>query len=215
MNRIQKMPGGHHEISVADLPTAAERSELEQRRNSLDWALRPGEPERALKAILRMFLAFPSVRLDEKSAMQTAAVYYDQVRQLPAWAIIRGCDACIGKATPFPPSAGELKSAAEAVCLAAWRELHELGAILNAAVFYPQSQNEREKVAAGFSKLLADLRWNEPFDKPRRSAPPTDPNLAAAQAIAAGLPDPRPTPALSREVRAKMGLPIDEERVEN
>lgn len=162
-------------------------------------ALMPAVVEQVAIRIGEMFFSFPSVKMDASTAKKTTAAYVAKLQYLPFWAIERGCCECEKRDCPFPPSAGELLSACERAVKSAWDESSDLRKILEAQVYHEPSEGERARIKAGFDKLLADIRLNEPF-KPRRKA------RDARNAPPLGeVPeqDTRPLPMLSEEAMAK------------
>lgn len=87
--------------------------------------------------ILKMFYAWPTVRLDDDKAIGVATAYASQVEHLPIWAVEAGIRECQGRKTAFPPSAGELKAACETKVTAFEDELIALQRILNAEIYEP------------------------------------------------------------------------------
>jgi hypothetical protein len=82
-----------------------------------------------------MFVAFPMVKLSPEQAATTIAVYVAQLRDFPLWAIETGCQSCIAKATPFPPSAGELREACLRAVTPLAEEAAQLRSVLEAEVY--------------------------------------------------------------------------------
>jgi hypothetical protein len=99
-----------------------------------------------------------TVRLNRDEAANTAMAYLAQVKHLPLWAIQAGCQSCIARNNPFPPSAGELRTACERAVQPVRDEEAEIRKVLDAEIYHSRPQAERERVKAGFQALLAELK---------------------------------------------------------
>jgi hypothetical protein len=59
--------------------------------------------------ILKMFSCFPSAAtMDREQAAMTTAAYLETLRNIPLQVVSAACDALRRRASPFPPSAGEV-----------------------------------------------------------------------------------------------------------
>lgn len=106
-----------------------------------------------------------TVRLNRDEAANTAVAYLAQVKHLPLWAIQAGCQSCIARNNPFPPSAGELRTACEKAVQPLRDEEAEIRKVLDAEVYHSAPKAERERVKAGFRELLAELRQTNSMDR--------------------------------------------------
>ena len=198
LNRLERTAGSRHSISDRNLPTPAERAALEARRNALRSCLRSGDQSIMALRIVEMFDGFPTVRMTERQAADTASAYVSVVAGLPTWAVERAVRICIGRATPFPPSAGEFRAACELAVQEVREELADLDHILDANICHEATPDERAKRKADFAALRGDLGLDKPFDPPRILRPP----VVEAPSVAA---EPRPL-RLSDEALLMMGV---------
>ena len=165
-------------------------------------ATRPGAPETLAGFVIDLFRSYAMVRMTETQAAEAVAQYVTVLADLPAWAVERGCRSYAAKSEQFPPSAGVLRAECVRVVDPYWKELSDVGAVLDADVIPDHLPVERERMAGRFADLLQDLSAKAPQDRPPRPAA----DLHAEQEIAAGRPDPRPLPGLSAALRGKLGL---------
>lgn len=208
------------------MPVGADRKALEARRGELARGLQPGEKSAMARAIIAMFTAYPSVRLDEEGAARTAATYVGQVQAFPLWAVEQACQRLIARNNPFPPSAGELRTAAEGAVKDTRVEFYELRDILDANTFREPDAEEMARRKEMVDRVRDKLHLNKPFDLPRRSITPEKPaapspyaeTLATEQQalkwLAERAGDPVILPQMSAALRKASGLPDLDEREE-
>lgn len=213
-NRIERR-GVRWEIADNLAPSKAEFAALHQRHLDVTGLLHPAHDDEIRMLVAAMFLGFPNLKISPDDAKKTAALYVSQLRDFPAWAVKKACenvlqDRVSGRSPDFAPSVATIAG----ICRDHVRDLAEengrLAAIIGADVYHVPSDDERARVKAGFEKLIAELRLNEPFapNKPSDAYQQLDPDAARAAAesrlseLAAA-----PAPALSPALRATMGLP--------
>ena len=195
------------------MPVGADRQALEGRRGELAHGLQPGERAAMARAVIAMFTAYPSVRLDEEGAALTASTYVGQVQTFPLWAVEKGCATLIARNNPFPPSAGELRAAVDSTVRDARSEFYELRDILDAQVYRLPGAAETARRKAMADKIREDLALSKPIETPRRStgdkptyAPSNAGQDAAQEWLAEASAEPRSLPPISDALRKSLGL---------
>jgi hypothetical protein len=176
LTRLENHPGAaKYSISDQLAPTHEDRQRLLARQRELSIGMTPcGELSAAAELISQMFTGYMTVRLNRDEAANTAAAYLAQVKHLPLWAIQTGCQSCIARNNPFPPSAGELRAACEKAVQSIWAEEAEIRKVLDAEIYHSAPKAQRERIKAGFQSLLAELRQTnamQPKPKPRFTRP--------------------------------------------
>jgi hypothetical protein len=176
LSRLENHPGAA-KSSISDqlAPTHADRQRLIARQQELSNGLIPlGNIAEAGVIIGQMFAGYLTVRLSEQQASEAVAAYLAQVKHLPLWAIQTGCQSCIARNNPFPPSAGELRAACERAVQPLRDEEAEIRKVLDAEVYHSAPAAERERIKKGFADLLAELKQTNsmtPAAKPSFSRP--------------------------------------------
>lgn len=107
-----------------------------------------------------MFLRFPTARPPDAEAV--AAAYALDLERFPLWAI----DAAIGKVIhagsgfnpAFVPTSPQLQELCSQAVAPFQDEALKISHVLGASVYHERPATERERVIAGFNKLLADIR---------------------------------------------------------
>lgn len=95
------------------------------------------------------------------------AAYVGLVDHQPVWAVEEACKAAAARAGAWPPSAGELAKAVDALVQAIRQEGAQIKRVLEAQVFHVETDEERAHVSAGFDQLREDLALHdEKFHKP-------------------------------------------------
>lgn len=139
---------------------------LTARRGELVAALGGTGKAEIQARLARMFLRFPSANNTDPDA--TTAAYATDLVSFPLWAIDRGILRVIETwKSAFAPSSPELRAMVAAETKPFTEELRDLTAILDADVFHDPDETEKSRVLAGFAKLIADFKINEPFSKNR------------------------------------------------
>ena len=151
---------------------------MEDRRNYIVDGLRPvsGSRDGSLdlaERILRMFYAWPTVRLDEDKALGVAQTYAEQVQSFPMWAIAAAIAECQGRKIPFPPSAGELRAACQAKVQPYNDELAGLRRVLEAEI-YTATKHDKGAIAK-VNEMAAKWKSNlAPRPRVVQAAPAVD-----------------------------------------
>jgi hypothetical protein len=127
--------------------------------------------------------------------------------KVPLWAVDAACLEVVRSGAKFAPSAPELILMAEGYCAPFRAEQGQIRRVLDAEVWHEPSAEEKARIQAGFAKLMADLRMNEPYDKPRKDWRPVSPLERLAELRDAA----EPAPALSDAALAKVGARRTEE----
>ena len=152
-----------------------------------------------------LFVGFPSSRADQQSAEATIKLYSSALIGVPLWAVAKACrDVIEGRREDkadhnFAPSSAVLRRMAETKVAALEMERADIDKVLAAQVYREISQAERERL----HKAMVALAKECSLLGDRKSEP-----SFIDRCIDAGIPDPRPLPALSTHVRQKLGLYI-------
>lgn len=149
---------GDYAISDRAAPPPAVRQEFEARRRALIQIMQPSDKLDMAEVILGLFDAYPSVKMDKAKSQSVAKKYIDVIGAIPLWAVLQGRDEMLRRDLAFPPSAGELRAAAERAADSFRQELAELTHIVEAKVYTEVSAEARERMKVGINALLADLR---------------------------------------------------------
>lgn len=191
-------------ISSQSAPTDAERGLMKARLGDLNATLTPIADRGAsvlqalIERVLRMFYAWPTVKLDEMKAIGVAKAYAEQVAHLPLWAVDAGIVHCQAQNEPFPPSAGMLRAACETKIETVRAEIIGLGRILGARVVTEQPRGadaiarvrhaaEEAKMALAavpplYDNAKRDMRLPSRFDAPRAGNPGGTPTRLSDEA---------------------------------
>lgn len=105
------------------------------------------------------------VKIDRDQAANTASAYLAQIKHLPLWAIEAGCQSCIARNNPFPPSAGELRAACENAVQPLRDEEAEIRKVLEAEIYHSAPKAERERITKGFGDLIAELKHSNAMER--------------------------------------------------
>jgi tetrahydromethanopterin S-methyltransferase subunit F len=176
LSRLENHPGAAKSyISDQLAPTHEDRQRLIARQQELSSGLIPnGNAADAAFAIGQLFQSYLTVRLTEQQSADAITAYLAQVKHLPLWAIQTGCQSCIARNNPFPPSAGELRTACEKAVQSIWAEEAEIRKVLDTEIYHSAPKAQRERIKAGFQTLLAELKQTnsmQPKPKPRFTRP--------------------------------------------
>lgn len=169
-SRLENHPGAvKASISDQQAPTLEDRKRLKARQQELSIGLTSnGNGADAAFAIGQMFQSYLTVRLNEQQSADAITAYVAQIRHLPLWAIQTGCQSCIARNNPFPPSAGELRTACEKAVQPLRDEEAEIRKVLDAEIYHSAPKAERERIKAGFQALLTELsQTNSVTPKPK------------------------------------------------
>lgn len=139
-------------------PSPAQRQILADRAAQLREALKPGAPSKVAAEALRLFDAWPAVRMDEAKAAETGLAYGRQIEWAPLWAVAKAVEICQGRDTPFPPSAGQLRAEVIRQILPYQIELRRIEAVLNAEIYHVLTQVERDESMRRLQPTLRALR---------------------------------------------------------
>lgn len=210
-NAVERTPTGLLSISDKRAPAGADREQLAARLSELDAANLPGNPQAIARRVARLFLRFPSSRLTDANSEATVAAYAADLSKFPLWAIDQAMLEAIQKGGAFAPSSPDLRAMCERVMRRTAEEAADIRAVLTADVYREPSDEEREKIKAGFDALVADLELRAPFDRWSLRKPGSRPVSSitpaeARDALEAMKEDPQPAPPLSGALRAKLGL---------
>lgn len=116
--------------------------------------------------ISQMFLSYMTVRIDRDQAASTAAAYLAQIKHLPLWAIQIGCQSCIARNNPFPPSAGELRAACERAVQPLRDEEAAICKVLEADVYHQTADGR--KLSDRCRNAIAELVEANSMEKAKR-----------------------------------------------
>ena len=163
--------GGVWSISDRRAPAGRDLAALQDREAQLTASLAPGPMHDIQRALLQMFLAFPSSNgLDMQGAV---AAYAAALSIFPAWAVTRACEDVVrgraGGNKAFAPSAAEVSSHVTGILSDAKREAALIRKVLGAQIYREVSDDEKARVSAAFRALADELgmsSWGSEGDKP-------------------------------------------------
>lgn len=209
---LEYSPGSHRaEICTAAAPSDAERQVLAARSGALDAALTRAT-DREIRAQVGVLLsAFPRKDAgDTASADALLKLYVSALTYYPAWAIAEVCRSILeGRAsinTAFAPTPAQMAERCREVVAPFLEERAKISSVLTAQVYDLPTQEERERIAAGFAKL-ADALKRVPDDRKRnvedanKSFVDASERLIRRQLAAAGITDGLP---MSVELRDRI-----------
>lgn len=206
-NKIETTPAGT--CLTSDAPTGGDLARIEKRRAELVTAKQPTNPKDIVPRIGRLFLRFPSARIEDPEA--TTAVYAIDLAPFPLWAIEAGIMSLLRghglDSRSFAPSSIVVRDAVVREMARVDAELTMINRILDAKPKLPLQPNadRKARVLAEAMDFIGGQKTAAQAQKRGRMTPE---ELAEAQtvsdAISAGKPDPRPPPSLSPELRAML-----------
>ena len=140
--------------------------QLRARHHELQCALDEGARDRRAiaLAVADLMLGYLSTgRMSEGEAKAATAVYVKALEDRPAWAVRRTCDAIArgdieGVSLDFPPAAPRLRDCVNRMLEPMWAEQAKIREVLHAIPRRPVDPEMKAKVAALFTKLVADLK---------------------------------------------------------
>ena len=163
--------GGVWSISDRRAPAGRDLAALEDRQRQLIDALAPGPLHDIQRAVLQMFMGFPSSNtLDMQGAV---AAYAAALSVYPAWSVVKACEDVVrgrvGGNKAFAPSAAELSAHVTGILSDAKREAALIKRVLEAQIYREVTPEEKERVSAGLHALAAELgfvTWGSEGEKP-------------------------------------------------
>ncbi len=208
-NKIEKTPGGTSLTS--DAPKGADLTRIEKRRAELVSAKQPTDPKLIQPRIGRLFLRFPSARIDDPEA--TTAVYAIDLAPFPLWAIEAGIMALLRghglDNRSFAPSSVVVRDAVVREMARVDAELVMINRVLDAKPKMPPPADAGRKARA-LEAAINFISGSQAADAALKRGRMSEDELVVARAIseahAASKPDPRPMPSLSPYLRSKLGL---------
>jgi hypothetical protein len=144
-------------------PSRDERRALEQRAAELEVSLAPYTDEaRVQSRIVALRLVMPSTTGGESAADRAMALrlYAHALARFPEWIVGEACARFIdGRAGSgrFAPTPAELAAECDAIAAPLHAERHRAARLAAAGAERPVAEAERERVAAGFAALLAEI----------------------------------------------------------
>src|ERR1019366_6933184 len=123
----------------------------------------------AMAALSKLFLVFPQANGNDDERTARFAAYWEILESRESRFVIEACEyASKGKLGDgrFLPTVAELYQTTEEFAVRAARDRRESTPLLP-RLPEPESQNDeatRQRIIAGFKKLLADLRSGNPID---------------------------------------------------
>lgn len=183
---------------------------LHMRQCEVIRAMHPAADHEIGTLIAAMFLGFPTLRLGPDEARRTAQLYVSQLREFPAWAVKRACERILqdkvsGRNPDFSPSVAVVVAECRELVRDLQAEKVKLARVLDADVYHEPTADEKAAVKAGYEKLIADLRLNDPFAPSAKGAASLTRDESAAR-LEALKECPEPLPAMSPGLAKLMGL---------
>lgn len=162
-NRIETDRG--QAVIRGTVPTTEHRQAMSVRLDDVRRALRPvhmGDADKraAAKAITQLLTAW--VHAGRGDIRDTVTAYTAHLSDLPLFAIEDACRRVAkgyvdGLSPDFPPSAARLHQLGMEACALLKQEMAQIHEVLNAKAYHEPSADERERIAAGFQQLSAEL----------------------------------------------------------
>lgn len=148
-------------------PTEEERTALTRRADELRASLTPAEANEIGTEVLRLMAGYPSVRLTHEEAARLATTFVAALTGMPLWAIRKACmnwatGRAQGSNAAFPPSAPELRMAADTVARPRQYEAGSIRAILSATVEVLPSEEARAKALAHWEEVRPTMKGMPP-----------------------------------------------------
>lgn len=160
------MEGGRMVLLPGKSLSAEDRRDMAARLSTLRSCLDQRD-RRATEAIIAAFLAgYGSSRGNDAEARLVVGSFASVLAEIPPWAVAEAARAW-GRggygavASAFAPSAAQFHECAVRIIDGYAREARDLERLL-AAEEQPVSEEERERVAAGFDDLLSGMRGRQP-----------------------------------------------------
>ena len=208
-NKIETTPAGTSLTS--DRPTGSDLARIEKRRAELVVAKQPTDPKQIVPRIGRLFLRFPSARIEDPEA--TTAVYAIDLAPFPLWAIEAGIMALLRghglDNRSFAPSSVVVRDAVVREMARVDAELAMINRVLDARPKLPPPPNADRKARA-LAEAMDFVSGSQNLSAASRRGRMTTDEIADAKAVsemlATGQADPRPMPPLSPYLRGKLGL---------
>lgn len=146
--------GAKREISEARAPNAAERGELETRRQGLAVSLRAADFEAVKRRVAKLFGMMPQVGADADTIVELVSDYSNVLKSQPLWAIDGACVSVIESGAKFRPSAPEFLALARSRAQPFFAEMAKIETVLRATVVREPDPAERARVKAKFDEFL-------------------------------------------------------------
>lgn len=141
------------------------------RRGKLAEALSATEDIGGIATLVgQMFRNYPTINMTAERTREVLVAYVEQLKHLPMWAIEIGCQSCIARNTPFPPSAGELRAACEMATKDFETEMKGLQEVLSAEVFDEPEIPEPTTYFQSYVDEHGVKRWVRPSYELKRQA---------------------------------------------
>ena len=198
-------------ISSGQAPVGADLVRIEKRRSELAAARMPTDPGMIVPRIGRLFLRFPSAKIENPAA--TTAAYAQDLSEFPLWAIEAGIMALLKghglSNKDFAPSSIIVRDAVVREIAKVDAELAMIDRVLGAKEKAPR-EPDADRKAKALAEALDFVSGSKSTAKTASRGRMTTQEIANAKAIsemlATGQPDPRPIPPLSPYLCGKLGL---------
>jgi len=196
---IEEIPGQWRHRAILDTyaPKGAERQVLEARREALNAALTPADPDFIGRSISALKSAFPYRNEDSSDVEKVKRLYIAALQSFPEWAISEACrrflEGRVGNRT-FAPTPPELAAECRSILVAVHEEAGKIDRILEAQVYRLPSPEQQRRIEEGFAKLRDELLSQANPEKRRDDAPvkqlaETSQRLVERELAAAGIGD--------------------------
>lgn len=197
-NGLRRNEAGKVEIDPVYLPAPAFREELRQRVRQLGEALdrrdkAAGEGKSVIRAVLAtMFEATSSTKLSDDAAAVKVGAYRTFLKDLPLFAVVEACGRFARGLVPthkkgFPPTSAEIAEEARRIFEPWSAERAGILELLQAkALPPPPNPGERQRLADGFDKLVAEIAGNKKSAELAEAARPAPPDPFAAYRVKRG-----------------------------
>lgn len=156
---MESTPTGRSLITRELAPTPADHAVIEKRRAELVAALRPTDPQAIVPRIGRLFLRFPSAKIENPAA--TTAAYAQDLAEFPLWAIESGIMSILRgnglTSKDFAPSSVVVRDAVVKELAKVQIELSQINKVLGVEVVEEPSSEQRDRVKAMLSDTIAEL----------------------------------------------------------
>ena len=206
-NKIEATPAGRSLTSAA--PTGADLARIEARRCELVAATQATDPKLIVPRIARLFLRFPSAKIEDPAG--TTAAYAMDLASFPLWAIEAGIIALLKghglESKSFAPSSIIVREAVVREVAQVDAELAMISRVLSAKP-KPEVTKDPARRAAALSAANAFVSGHRMAVSSTSRGGMTPDEIAEAQALSAAIAtnsqDPRPMPPMGQALRRSL-----------
>lgn len=161
-NRLEMTPSGAAEICDAVAPTDDERGLLQDRIGALNQLLVGSKLASIEGRVGALLSGFPTYGADAQTAAMNGKLIVSALQRFPLWVVDTACqrvrDGDAGLNRSRAPTAPELAHLCREIVGPVLSERGQIERILTARLYSLPAPEERERVQAGFNKLVGEMR---------------------------------------------------------